>query len=201
MTQFNLNDKIKIIRCDLGITHPAQVNHRSIYTNQVQVITRGGGYFEGVLYFAERDSYDGQDQRRELETLLTELEGLNNTLTFPINRTPRELSTEPVYSVSINPADNRLVFIRSASDTQRLERGDYIQAGNRLYIATEKELTTQEHSSIMVNPDPNGIAPQTLLELNAPRLTARRKSGKAITVNMNGDGLLPLNLPFEENIE
>ena len=137
MAQVTFPSFAQVSRSDLQLIHPGQIVHRSAYGTGLQVLSRGPGYWSGLLAISELDS-SMDSERRQMEIFLANLRGQENTFDAPLYRPSKgDLSAGTVLdleSSAINTDGELVVTYGGGPSTgSDLLAGDYVSIGNRLF--------------------------------------------------------------------
>jgi len=123
----------------LELRTPGRVKHRSVYTGETQILSRGPGYWGGTVTIGATDSGTAAI-RAEVEEFLARIAGWANEFRLPVRRPSRSgLAAGTVLRATAARFDGagrvQLTYDGSAS----IPDGDYVTVADRLYIATGGE--------------------------------------------------------------
>ncbi len=194
MALITFPSSVLITRSDLSLAHPGQVVLRSIYGAGTQVLGRGPGHWTGRLEIAETDRAT-DEQRRQVETFLTALRGLENTFEVPIQRpSSGSLATETTLTVTAaaEVASGVKVTVGVASG---LLAGDYVRIGARLY-----QLTSDQAASKFIAQPP--VLPAVSDDVIWENVTclARLASERGVVASLTPEFGGPWTIEWEEAI-
>ena len=119
---------------------PGQVRLQSVYGTGSQVIDRAPGHWQGTVDIAQVSTRRGTGPAvdRDIRALIADLQGIANTVNIPIHApSAGGVATGTVMTISGTPAitGGRVeVDTNYSHATARLQKGDYVRIGLRLYI-------------------------------------------------------------------
>ena len=162
------------------LVFPGQVRLQSVYGTGSQVIDRAPGHWQGTVDIAQVSTRRGTGPAvaRDIRALIADLQGISNTVNIPIHApSAGGVAAGTVMTITGTPAitGGRVeVDTNYSHATARLQKGDYVRIGLRLYILASNQRGSGRADASSHGPTGHRRDHRGLGGRHAPRTRPRR---------------------------